>query len=274
MRKFLLSLLVLLLGLAPLSAQQDLDLTRYQDIDAFKGDFEDFNNSIYAGMNALTWTDASAPSVFRISAGVFLGLGQFSKNENLGLAEDGFAPSGLGVQVGFGTAGFEAYGRFFPESELFDASLKALGFGLKYELTDLIPVPAFPATAVFVEYNTQDFGVSKEQVVDVDNNGTNDGTVSTGINLGMSAVNFGALLSYDLIVARVYGKLAVETGTTTLDWNNAVLSNGQAVEEKKSGDIDSNGFRYALGLTAFGLRAEVGGRGSNLFVAVGYGISI
>ncbi len=75
-------------------------------------------------------------------------------------------------------------------------------------------------------------------------------------------------------MARVYGKLAVETGTTTLDWNQAVLQGNTVVSDEQSGEVDSNGFRYALGVVAFGLRLEAGGRGSNLFFALGYGISI
>ena len=37
--------------------------------------------------------------------------------------------------------------------------------------------------------------------------------------------------------------------------------------------LDSSNLRYATGLSLFGLKAEIGGRGGNIAYAVGYGIS-
>ncbi len=271
MYNFLQSLLISLLFLGISFAQGDLDLTQFSSVNDLESEFEDFNNGIHAGMSALDWTDASGPSVFRFSVGIFLGLGSVSKNETIGLEDDAYIPAGAGLQVGFGSAGFEAYGRFLPEVEASGAKLNVLGFGIKYELTDLIPVPAFPATALFADYNTMSFGITEKNDVTV--NGVT-GEVSTGINLDFSTINIGTMMSYDFVVARIYGKLAVEMGSTEMSWNQAVLSNGIVVPMDQSGTLESTGFRYAVGLALFGFKAEVGGRGSNMFAGVGYGISI
>jgi uncharacterized protein DUF6588 len=252
-------------------AQGDLDLTQFGSVKDLETEFEDFNNGVHAGMGVLDWTDASGPSVFRFSAGVYMGVASVKKNETIGINNDFYMPAGAGIQLGFGTAGFELYFRYLPELELSGANLKSLGFGAKYELTDLIPIPAFPATALFVDYNTMTFGITETNTVVVDGV---SGDVKTGINLDFSTINIGTMMSYDFLVARVYGKIAVELGSTDMSWNQAVLIAGQVVADGTSGTLDATGFRYAVGLAAFGIKVEVGGRGSNLFAGLGYGISI
>lgn len=232
---------------------------------------EDLNNGMHAGMSVLDWTDASAPSLFRFSAGVFLGFGAADKNPTIGLKEDVFFPAGAGIQVGFGTAGFEAYARLLPKMETFDYSLNSLGFGLKYEISDMIPAPGLPAIALFADYNTMDFGLNNTNTVTLEGV---SGDVNTDIALAFSTINIGAIASYDLVVLRVYAKLAVELGSTDIDWNRAVVSGNSIVAEKTKLSLDSTGFRYAAGLVLFGLRAEIGGRGGNMFAGLGYGISI
>ncbi|KAA3617402.1 MAG: hypothetical protein D8M58_02515 [Calditrichaeota bacterium] len=271
MYKFLHSLLILLLISGVSFAQVDLDLTEYSSVKDLESEFEDFNNGIHAGMSVLDWTDASGPSVFRFSAGVFFGVGSIEKNEAIGIDDDLYFPGGAGIQLGFGTAGFEAYGRFLPELEMSGANVKVLGFGLKYEITDLIPVPAFPATALFADYNTMTFGATETNSVTVQGV---TGDVKTGINLDFSTINIGAMMSYDLVVARIYGKLGVELGSTDMTWNQAIVTNGVVVPNEITGTLDSTGFRFAAGLALFGFKVEVGGRGSNLAAGVGYGISI
>jgi len=268
MRTYLQSLSIILILSGILFAQGDLDLTQFESANDLKSEFEDFNNGTYAGMSALDWTDASGPSVFRFSAGVFAGFGSVAKNKDIGFDSDIFVPT-TGLQVGFGTAGFELYARIMPELEFSSAKLKALGFGLKYELTDLIPVPAFPSTALFVDYNTMDLGVNENRSID----GTTQ-KVKSQIDLNFSTINIGAMMSYDFIVARVYGKLAVELGNTDMSWNSATAVGGVPVENTIKDELESTGFRYAVGLALFGIKAEVGGRGSNLFAGLGYGISI
>lgn len=271
MSKYLITLLSLLLFSSFSFAQSDLDLTSFGSVKELEKEFEDFNNGIYAGMSALDWTDASGPSVFRISAMVFASVGSIPKNTALNISDDIYTPSGLGAQVGIGTMGFEAYVRMLPEVELDGVKYKSLGFGLKYDLTSLIPVPGFPATAIFVDHNTMDFGISKSKQVTVSGQ---TGDINTGVDLGFVTNNVGLMMSYDLLLVRVFGKVAMEMGTTSTTWNQGVVSNGQVVEEKVSGEIDSNGFKISAGFTAMGIRAEVGTRGGNLFAGLGYGISI
>ncbi len=269
MLRFLQSLIILFFLAGVSTAQGDLDLTQFSSASDLESEFENFNNGIYAGMSALDWTDASGPSVFRISAGVFMGFGSVEKNKNIGIPDDVYIPGGAGLQVGFGTAGFELYGRFMPEMELSDAKTKTLGFGFKYEITDMFPVPGFPSTALFVDYNSMEMGVNKNRDID----GTNQ-EVKSQIELKFSTINIGAMMSYDFLVARIYGKLAVEMGTTDLSWNSATVLAGNPIEETITGELESTGFRYAVGIAAFGFKAEVGGRGENLFAGIGYGISI
>lgn len=269
MLRFLQSLLIICFISGISLAQGDLDLTQFESVNDLESEFEDFNNGILAGMSALDWTDASGPSVFRFSAGIFVGLGGIEKNKLIGIDDDLFTPGGIGLQLGFGTVGFEFYARFLPEFEVSDADLKTLGFGIKYELTNLIPIPAFPSTALFVDYNTMDLSVNdKREIPGVSSK------INSEIELKFSTINIGAIMSYDFIVARIYGKLAVELGNTDMSWNSVTNAAGSPVEKTITGDLKSTSFRYAVGLVLFGVKVEVGGRGSNLFAGLGYGISI
>jgi hypothetical protein len=84
------------------------------------------------------------------------------------------------------------------------------------------------------------------------------------------------IASKSFLLFSVYGKLAYEIGTTDITWNSVSSSNVAAgyVTVEQNEEFDNNGLRYGVGLTLFGVRAEVGGRGSNLFLGLGYGISI
>lgn len=257
-------------------AQSDLDLTKYSSIDPIKDDVQNFTDGLHAGLSALDWTDGSAPTLFRISAGVFTGFGSFDASEKIGLESGGVTLGNIGAQVGFGTAGFEVYARYFPQIDISDVQLKTLGFGLKYELSNLVPVPLFPALGVFADYNTLDFGV----------NATRRGTVpdapmvqyetKAGIDMSFSTVNIGLIASKSFLLFSIYGKVAFEMGKTDITWNSVTSSNvaDQYVTVEQNEEIDNNGFRYGVGFTLMGIRAEVGGRGSNLFLGLGYGISI
>jgi hypothetical protein len=224
-------------------------------------------------MSALDWTDASAPTLFRFSAGVFTGFGSFDASEKIGLKDGGVALGNIGAQVGFGTAGFEAYARFFPETELSDVKLKTLGFGIKYELSSIVPVPLFPAFGIYADYNTLDFGLNGKRT------GVLEGNIpyetKAGIDLSLTTINIGVIASKDFILFRIYGKLAYEIGKTDITWNSASGTGGiDYVVLEQNEEFDNNGLRYGVGLTLMGIRAEVGGRGSNLFLGLGYGISI
>lgn len=255
-------------------AQSDLDFTQFSSLMDVEDDVQNVTDGIHAGLSALDWTDASAPKLFRISAGVFTGFGSFDASEDIGLKDGGVALGNVGAQVGFGTAGLEAYARFFPETEFSDVKLKTLGFGLKYELSSIVPVPLFPALGVFADYNTLDFGVDGKR-----SGVTTDGNIPyetrAGIEMSLTTINIGVIASKDFLLLRVYGKLAYEMGKTDITWNSASGTGGVdyvVVEENE--EFDNNGLRYGVGITLMGIRAEVGGRGSNLFLGLGYGISI
>jgi len=256
-------------------AQSNLDLTKFSSMDKFESQFSDINNAIYGGMNVLDWTDGSGPTLFRISAGLFVGVGQFSASDLIGLSSDGYTTAGVGVQAGFGTAGFEAYARFFPHTNVRGLQLKALGFGLKYEITKLISVPMFPATSIYVDYNTVDFGLDDTRDVYFSGSTTKAGTVSSGIDLGFKSVNVGAIFSYDLLLLRVFAKVAYGSGSTDMSWIYATAPSEVTVTSvTKTGTLSSSALRLAAGFAIFGIRAEVGIRKDNMFAGLGYGISI
>jgi len=271
MRKFITVVCIVFLSFGfAFSQLGDMDLTEFGSISAVKKQIEPFTDAFHSGLNVLTFTTADAPSILGINVSVFTGFSSIEKNSDIGLTEEGFTFSTLGVQAGFGTAGFEIYARYFPEFETEDYSIDALGFGLKYDLSDMIPVVGFPSTSLYAEYNTQKFGASTSKVI-TENNVS--GTVKTGIDMSFSTINIGTIVGYDLIVLGIYGKLGVEIGNTTLTWNQGVESGGQIVANEIEGDIETTAMRYAVGVTVFGFRAEIGGRGSNTSAGIGYGIS-
>ncbi|HHM02560.1 MAG TPA: hypothetical protein ENJ15_06065 [Caldithrix abyssi] len=274
MKLIFLSLLSLFLLIGTTSAQSDLDFTNFSSLDALADDMDGINNAAYAGMNVLDWTDASGPTLFRISAGVFLGVGSFDQNPAIGLTEDGYLPAGIGLQAGFGTMGFEAYARYFPETEVQGLSLQVLGFGLKYELSDLIPIPAFPAIAIFADYNTMGFAINASRDVYLSDGVTKAGTVDSGIDLQFSSINIGAMISYDLLLIRVYAKAAYDIGKTDVSWIYATASSvGSVQESSQTGTLDNAALRLAAGVSIFGIKAEVGTRNGSQFAGLGYGIA-
>jgi len=256
-------------------AQTDIDFSEYTNLDAVEDEVQNVTDGIHAGMSALDWTSGSAPSLLGFSVSVFTGFGSFDASEKIGLEDGGVALGNVGAQVGIGTGGIEAYARFFPETELSDVKLKTLGFGLKYELSKLIPAPMFPAVGVYADYNTLDFGINDTR------SGTLDGDIKystdAGIDMSLTTINVGVIVSKSLILVSFYGKLAYEIGKTDVSWNSVVLSGGTMAGYtvvEQSQEFDNNGIRYGVGMTLMGIRAEVGGRGSNLYLGLGYGISL
>jgi hypothetical protein len=280
MRHFI-TLLISIFLVSTVYAQGDLDFTKYaNNLDPVKDEVQNLTDAVHAGMNVLDWTDGSCPSVFRFSVGVFAGFGSFDAQPEIGLDEKGMTPSGLGIQGGFGTAGFEAYIRFFPEIEMSDVKYKSLGFGLKYGLSDMIPIPMFPAVGIYCDYNTLNFGVGGKRDVMYEEVGLDPvkvGEVNAGIDMTFSTINIGLIVSKDLVALRIYGKLAYEIGKTEIDWNYASansITQDDFITEKDNVEFTNNGLRYGVGISLFGIKAEAGARGSNLYVGVGYGISI
>jgi len=254
-------------------AQSDLDFTSFTDLSVVDDDVQNFTDGVHAGLSALDWTSGSAPSILGLSVSVFSGFGSFAASEDIGVESGGVALGNVGAQVGVGTAGFEVYARYFPEMELSDVKLQTMGFGFKYELSKIVPVPLFPNVGLYADYNTMDFGVNGER------KGTLDGgipyTTKAGINLSASTINVGVIVSKSLLIVSFYGKVAYEIGKTDITWNSAVASGAMEYDVlEQSQEFDNNGIRYGVGITLMGFRAEVGGRGSNLFLGLGYGISI
>lgn len=274
MKKLLGVVLLLVVCNSYLFAQGDLDLTKFGSIKAIEKDIEPLTDGLLAGMGVLTYTDAGAPDVFGISVMGYVGFFGIDANEEIGITEDVYFPGALGLQVGLGTAGYEGFVRWFPELEQSGFKLSALGFGLKYDISDLIPVPSMPTTSVYADYNSQTFSVSDDRQVDPDGTGPIPaGNINSGIKLGSSSFNVGAVVGYDLIIVGIYGKLGLEFGSTNLEWNTGVAEAGQLVEQGNKGDISSTGLRYAVGLTLLGFRVEAGGRGGTIALGAGYGLS-
>ena len=156
--------------------------------------------------------------------------------------------------------------RYLPEFELSGFKNSTFGAGLKYDISSFLPAPGLPSFSLFADYIQSGFVLNDKQSF-----GGND--IKKGIDITFSTINIGTVASYDLVITRIYGRLGVELGTTDLKWNFVDQNNNFSVS-KESGDISSTGFRYAVGVVLFGFRAEAGGRGSNLFFGLGYGIGI
>jgi hypothetical protein len=233
---------------------------------------ENFNNSIHAGMSSLEWDEAAAPSVFGISAKAFMAFSSLKKEPLIGMKKDGFTLSAYGLQAGFGTAGVEGYVRFLPEVNTSGADVGVLGFGLKYDISDLIPAPALPAISVYASYNTQSLGATQNRNYTVQ--GITE-KVKTAVKFDFSTINFGVITGYDLILLSIYAKAGFELGSTDVSWEIPApnSTNTGLVSDKSTRTIDSSNIRYAAGVSIFGIKLEIGGRGSNISAGAGYGIS-
>ncbi len=263
MKKIILILFITLFCTGTAFSMDTLDFSDYDSINVIKPQVEDLNRSVYTGMNTLTWTSADAPTVFGFNVGLVSGFSSFKANPDIGIEKDGYLPTIAALQVGLGTAGFEAYGRVLPEMELgSDIKAQALGFGLKYNLSGLFDVPGLPDFALFGEYNTYDLKQNRDITTDY-------GTINSGIDLKFKSTNFGVLISKSFAILGIYGKAGIQSGVTDMQWNRA-LSDGTA--DMVTGDFSDSQFAYAVGLTFVGIKAEAGARGSNYSFGLGWGI--
>lgn len=263
MKKLVLSLLIVLFSAGSAFSMDTLDFTDYDSVDQIESQFKDFNRSVYAGMNMLTWTSADTPTLLGINFNIVAGFGSFEASPAIGIDEDGILPTGAAFQVGFGAAGFEAYTRVLPEVELgSDIKAKIFGFGLEYQLSNLIPVPGFPDIAIFGEYNT--LGLKQDREI-----ATGYGSIDSGVDLKFKSTNFGVVISKSLAILRIYGKAGIQSGSTDMMWNQAAEG---GITNTIRGDISDSQLAYAFGLSIAGLKAEVGARGSNLGFGLGWGM--
>lgn len=263
MKKIVLGLFIVLFSTGSAFSMDPLDFSDFDSIDQIESHFNDLNRSVYAGMNTLTWSSADAPSVFGFNVNVITGFGSFDANPEIGIDEKGILPAFAAFQAGLGTAGFEAYARVMPELELeSDIKAQTLGFGLKYKLSDLLPIPGFPDVSVFGEYNT--YGLKQNRDI-----ATEFGTIDSGIDLNFKSTNFGVLIGKSFTVVDVYGKAGYQSGTTDMAWNQA-LEGG--ITNRIEGDFSDSHFAYAVGLSVVGIKAEAGARGDNFSFGLGWGI--
>jgi hypothetical protein len=262
MKKLALILFIVLFSTGSAFSMDTLDFSDFDSVDMIETHFSDLNRSVYASINTLTWSSADAPSVFGFNVGLVAGFGSFDANTELGIEDKGILPAFTALQAGFGTAGFEAYARALPEMELgSDIKARTLGFGLKYELSNLFPTRGFPDVSLFGEYNTYSLMQNRDIM-------TEFGTIDSGIDLDFESTNFGVLIGKSFPAVSVYGKAGYQSGTTDLAWNQA-LEGG--ITNRVEGNLSDSQFAYAVGLSFAGIKVEAGARGSNYAFGLGWG---
>ncbi|MCA0445707.1 MAG: hypothetical protein LCH54_05725 [Bacteroidetes bacterium] len=273
-----------LIGLAVLASTvafgQALDISAFKSLTAPQKDgVQSLTDGLQGGLSSLEWTDGSGPTLFRISVGVYAGLGSYEEAKSVGIDKAGMIPS-AGLQVGLGTLGAEGYFRMLPSLTFGDASIGSMGFGLKYDLTDLIPVTGFPSTSAYVGYGTIN-AKFETTVKEVEDNSTGT-TIVIPVNKKVSAeiksstFNLGVISSYDLVILRVFARAAFEAGNSDLDWAGfEPVKNGQSFsfgEWKSNESFGNSGMRLGIGLSLIGIKAEIGVR-NGLYAGAGYGFS-
>lgn len=273
-----------LIGLAVLASTvtfgQALKIDNLKTLSSKEKDgIQSLTDGLQGGLSSLEWTDGSGPTLFRISVGVYAGLGSYEEAKSIGIDKAGMVPS-AGIQVGLGTMGAEGYFRMLPSLTFGDASIGSMGFGLKYDLTSLIPVVGFPSTSAYVGYGTINakFETTVEKVTANVQGTPTEVTVGKKVSaeIKSSTFNMGVITSYDLVILRVFARAAFEAGNSDLDWAGfepVVNGNSASFSEWKSNETFGNsGMRLGVGLSLFGIKAEVGTR-NGLYAGAGYGFS-
>lgn len=274
-------------------AQKDFSLSQYSKLpsDAEEG-VQGLTDGLHGGLNTLEWTDGSGPTLFRIGLQIHAGVGMVPAAPEVGLKDDVPMPS-FGAQLNLGTMGAEGYFRIFPEVDAGGIKYGMMGFGLKYDITDFIPVTGFPSTSAYVSYSSLSFSAESEQVIDgvekvTYQNQTYDASYSTTVNgkaeISASSFSVGAITSYDLVILRVFGRVALEMGSSEVSWNGAEPDQNKVSGNPITGftigtknfnggnDFGNSGLRLGAGLSLLGVKAEVGYR-SGLYAGVGYGFT-
>lgn len=274
-------------------AQKDFSLSKYPKLTgAVEEGVQGFTDGLHGGLNSLEWTDGSGPTLFRIGLQIHVGAGMVPAAPEVGL-KDAFPMPSLGAQLNLGTMGAEGYFRIFPEIDMNGAKYGMIGFGLKYDITDFIPVTGFPSTSAYISYSSLSFSAESEQDINgtepvTYQNQTYDAQYSTKVTgkaeISASSFNVGAITSYDLVVLRVFGRVALEMGSSEISWNGAEPDKNQVSGNPVTGftigtkpfkggnDFGNSSLRIGAGLSLIGIKAEVGYR-SGLYAGVGYGFT-
>jgi hypothetical protein len=142
-------------------------------------------------------------------------------------------PAGI-PQIGFSFIGIEAMLRYFPKLDLDDVELNLLGWGLKYNFSQLIPGLPLDIAAQILWNNFE----AKYSADDMDN--ADMQTTNFAFNVHASKT-FGSLI--------VYGGLQYETTTLDMNYNyNGVgfpgISPGERINISMDGD---NSMRLTIG---------------------------
>lgn len=207
---------------------------------------DDMAGWMAAGSGGMMWTTASAPSTFGFRVGVFANAG---KTPELPAQADvpSYFVNSAGVFVAVGTMGFEGIFRILPVEQV-----NSMGFGLKYEFTNLIPLPPGIPVSLAGYFDYSKFGYKEK---DNDFSSTNS--------------SFGVIASGDLILIKAYGRLGYEMGTAEFKYT---YKSGTILGDIPiAGEGESNGIRAAAGLSLGLFDVEVGTRNGLYF---GLGASI
>jgi len=261
MKIVLSSLLIILVSSGFSVAQFSIHLDQFPNIETLEDEISPFTDAMHSGLGVLTFTAASSPSSLGFKIGIYSGFSSFDKIQSISMGSDLLRISNGGIQAGLGTSGFEFNLRYLPnlifQDNAVNSTIKmgASGFGIKYDLSDLVSITGIQSVSAYVEYNSLYFSKT-------------DSTESTQSyhKFDFSSVSFGTIVGYDFAIIRIFGKTGIEFGKTTINWN-------QWTGRRNSGEIGSTGFRYAIGLTFYGFQIEIGGRNSRFSLGAGYGIS-
>jgi hypothetical protein len=149
-----------------------------------------------------------------------------SINNVLGTELDGFLLQQLHVNVGL-FANFELLGRGFKFTVDEIGDITMLGFGVKYGISDLIPIPMFPIDlSVQALYQTLDIG--------------------DWVNSGTFGMNLNASKGLVVLPIDIYAGVGFETSTLTIKTNDI-----PGISQFGIGDVslDTENFRLNLGLS-------------------------
>lgn len=201
------------------------------------------------GYSALMWNSASSPDVFGIQFGVFAAGSAFPEVANV--PTPSFMPNNLGLFVSAGTLGFEAKLRILPTDYV-----NSLGFGLKYDVSTLLPLPpGIPLSlSGYFDYNKVKLGSDEKT-------GYIDGKATT----------FGVLVGTKVLIGGVYARVGYEMSSADIVYTPSIA--GIPASATQTVPVESNGLRLAVGGNIMMFDFEVGTR-DQFYYALGLSFGI
>ncbi len=203
-----------------------------------------------SGSGALTYISAKAPTTFGFRIGLMASAASVPEIDG---AKDapGFGINNAALVASLGTMGFEATLKLLPAGDF-----NSMTVGLKYELTSLVPLPpGIPINlAAYADYNKSSVKVEDTEI-------------------GASNVGFGGLISGDLVILKLYGRLGYEIGSGSMKYTYKPADDGHPELSNQEIDLspDSNGLRAAIGGSLGFIDVEMGYR-SYAYYAVGLSV--